>query len=333
MGDADRAVSAQEWGADMLYGCEPSAAPPTENIAAAADADFTESRSDDKRADAVAIHATEGVPADTEPDEPADVNAGAKKTALVLGAGLVAAVAAIVAALVLSSDAPAAPARPAPAAVASAVPVPTTAAAPQPDSEQAIPFTASANCPAGSTSAQALTDTASDSAWVCVRGAPGAAVDGQVLHIDMGRSYLLTAVAVTPGWVAKTPGGNDEWLQHRVVTRLQYIFNDDDRTIFTQDTGNTHGPVTAPLSKKVLASRVTVIVLQTSRPPASPLPSTDPTPGQPGFIDSVLGAGDGPVIPDATQTAAPDPMGTPSSDPVDATFAISSLKLFGHQPN
>ena len=84
-------------------------------------------------------------------------------------------------------------------------------------------------------------------------------------------------MSVTPGWVAKTPGGKDEWLQHRVVTRLQYIFNDDDRTIFTQDTANAHGPVTTPLPRKVLASRVTVVVLQTSRPPASPpLPRPQP---------------------------------------------------------
>ena len=72
--------------------------------------------------------------------------------------------------------------------------------------------------------------------------------------------------------MAKTPGGKDEWLQHRVVSRVQYIFNDTDRTVLTQDTGNAHGPVTTPLPHKVLASRVTVVILQTARPPASPLP-------------------------------------------------------------
>jgi hypothetical protein len=167
-----------------------------------------------------------------------------------------------------------------------------------------------------------------------VRGAPGGRVDGQVLHIDLGRSYLLTAVSVTPGWVAKTPGGKDEWLQHRVVARLQYIFNDDDRTIFTQDTANTHGPVITPLPRKVLASRVTVIVLQTSRPPASPLPFTDPSAAaQPGFLDSVLGAGNGPAAPEATATSQPDPLSPTDSDPVDATFAVAEMKFFGHQPN
>lgn len=154
-----------------------------------------------------------------------------------------------------------------------------------------------------------------------MRGGEGAAVDGQVLHIDFGRSYVVSAVSVTPGWVAKTPGGKDEWLQHRVVTRLQYVFDDTDRTIVTQDTANTRGPVTMPLPAKVLASRVTVIVLQTSRPPADPLPTTiAPQPGSP--LDSVLGA-----------SADPAPPSEADSDPVDATFAMSALKFLGHQPN
>ncbi len=161
-------------------------------------------------------------PGDAQPGDEAedpDTNAGAKKTALVLGVGLVVAVVAIFAGLTVFSRHDPAARQDAPRARVAAQPTaaPASSAAP-PDSDQAVAFTASANCPAGSTSAQALTDTASDSAWVCVRGAPGGQVDGQVLHIDLGRSYLLTAVAITPGWVAKTPGGKDEWLAHRVVT-------------------------------------------------------------------------------------------------------------------
>jgi hypothetical protein len=168
---------------------------------------------------------------------------------------------------------------------------------------------------------------------VCVRGSSDAFVDGQVLRIDFGRSQVISAVSVTPGWVAKTPGGKDEWLQHRVVTRLQYIFNDTDRTVFTQETGSAHGPVTTPLPHKVLASRATVVILQTARPPASPIPSEEPAPGAaPGFGDSVLGAGGAPLPADATSSADPLPL-TPGSDPVDATFAVSALKFLGHKPN
>lgn len=273
LGDAE-----DDWAADRLYGSEPSAAPPTETLVA-------------------------------DVGEQSDVNAGARKTAMVLGAALLGAAAVTVAALVRFGDtAPAQTARPTPAVAVAAAPAPTPTAT-SADQDQAVPYTASANCPAGSTSAQALTDTSSDSAWVCVRGAEGATVDGQVLHVDLGRSYVLAAVSITPGWVAKTPGGKDEWLAHRIVTRLQYNFDDTDRTVLTQDTANTHGPVTTALPHKVLASRVTVVILQTARPPASPLP------------------------PDATASADPVPPGEQDSDPVDATFAVSALKFLGHEPN
>jgi len=262
-----------------------------------------------------------------------DTNAGAKKAAFALAGALLVAIVLIVGSLtVFRRPDPPAPPNPLPPSITAQAS--TTPALPPGDGDQAVPFTASANCPAGSTPAQALTDTSSDSAWVCVRGASGGQVDGQVLHIDLGHSYLLTAVSVTPGWVAKTPGGKDEWLAHRVVTRLQYDFNDDERTILTQDTANTHGQVTTPLAHRVLASRVTVIILQTSRPPASPPQPVDPTATTPpGFIDSVLGNANGPLPADTSQTSAsaPEP-GQDSSDPVDATFAVAAMKFLGHEP-
>jgi hypothetical protein len=303
-------VSTEEWLAEV-FGPEPSAAPPTQ----AADTANTDVRNLDTEAN-VAPSRDESAP---------DVNAGAKRVAWVLGAVVAVALAVIVAALVMFGESSSPTSQRQPSVSVAAPSVATAASVGAPDQDQAIRYTANANCPAGSTSAQELTDTASDSAWVCVRGG----VDGQVLHVDLGKSYVLTAVSVTPGWIAKTPGGKDEWQQHRTVTRLQYIFDDTDRTIVTQDTGNTHGPVTLPL-RRVLASRVTVIVLQTSRPPADPVPTPAAGPG--GFLDSVLGAGGGPLPPDSTQTAEPALL-EQASDPVDATFAISELKFMGHQPN
>jgi hypothetical protein len=312
----------ENWAADALYGSEPSAAPATVTLVA----NEPERRS---VPDDAAVELDSGC-APATVDEPPDVNAGAKKTAIVLGGTLLCAVAVIVAAMATFGDSAPAPTRAVPSVVVSATQVPTPTAIAV-DRDQAVPYTASANCPPGSTSAQALTDTSSDSAWVCVRGSNGATVDGQVLRVDLGRSYVLAAVSVTPGWVAKTPGGKDEWLQHRVVTRVQYVFNDTDRTIFTQDTGNAHGPVTTALPHKVLASRVTVVILQTARPPTSPMPSAT-EPAAPGFGDSVLGPDGAPLLPDATASADPDPLGQ-SADPVDATFAMATLKFLGHEPN
>jgi hypothetical protein len=341
-GSAD--IAEHEWVAGYLYREEPRLAPPTTPVDAGAPdtlpddvAGESEPAGDNENADADADHGGDGdvTDLDAAPDRAAeDVNAGAKRTAVALGMVLVLAICAIVGTLmVFGHDAAptAAPTEDQPARVGPS-PAPLSLA-PAADQDQAIAFTASANCPPGSTAAQALTETDRDSAWVCVRGAAGAQVDGQVLHIDFGRAYQVSAVAVTPGWVAKTSGGQEEWLQHRVVSQLQYVFNDDDRTIVTQSTGDTHGPVTMALPHKVLASRVTVIVLQTVRPPTTPAPSIGP-PGmpQPGFLDSVLGTGGAPPPTDATETTDPAPSGEPGADPVDATFAISEMKFFGYQP-
>jgi hypothetical protein len=341
--------AAEDWVIDRLYHEEPLPASPAPHLldSGGADQRVDETGGADcvggERAGVADVPA--GGDSDVagrggDDDAPAaDVNAGAKRTAAWLGVGVVAASAAIVGGFVLCSGGfhpspPGAAASPSPAAAVSAAPR-TTAAVAAPD--QAIPFTASApGCKGGSTSAQSLSDTAGDSAWVCVRGTPDEQVDGQVLHIDFtcdatrpasACSYLVNSVSVTPGSVAKTAGGQDDWLAHRVVTRLQYNFYNGDELaeILTQDTGNVHGPVAAAVRHPVLASHVVVITLQTSRPPASPLPTTNPDGAQPqpGSVDPGPGPGETtvPVSPSAV------------SDPVDATFAISALQFFGHQPN
>jgi hypothetical protein len=316
----------EQWSADLFFGEEPQSGVTLGTAARSDDA----CSADEEPTESSASSATEP-PAPTDDLAPDDPNRGAKRAAVGLGAGLVAAAAAIVAALG-SSGAPSAPTDHPPTTthrVPTPAPAPTSAVAEAPEQDQAIAFTASADCPAGSTSAQSLTDAVHDSAWVCVRGTADTAVDGQVLAVDFGTSHVLTAVAVTPGWVAKTTGGRDEWLQHRVVSRLQYDFNDDGRTIVTQDTGAAHGPVTLPLPHPVLASRVTVIVLRTARPPATPPTSADhSTTDASDLLGSVLHDGDAPVTPDIDPTGS----STPDGDPVDATFAISSMQFFGHGP-
>lgn len=326
---SDHLVAEAEWAADILHGAESSSAPPTETRT---DDEIAESASGSAESDA----RTDGVELDPPPRESDahDVNAAAKRTAVVLGAGMVCAIGLVAAMLLTSRDTPPPPPTPsAPPVMAPAPATPTTPVMPL-ESDHVILYTAAATCPAGSTSAQALADTTSDSAWVCVRGSQGATVDGQVLRIDFARSYVFSAVSVTPGWVAKTPAGKDEWLQHRVVSRLQYMFNDTGHTIVTQDTSNTHGPVTTALPAKVMASAVTVVILQTSRPPTSPLPTGEPdTLGIPGFGDSLLGPDGAPLSADATATTDPRTADEQDNDPVDATFAMSELKFLGHEPN
>jgi len=191
--------------------------------------------------------------------------------------------------------------------------------------DRPLPFTASANCPAGSTSAQTLAGADPTNAFVCVRNL----VDGQVIRIDLPKTYVITAISISPGWVGKDSSGTSQWAQHRVVTRVQYVFNDTDRTMVVQDTGNVHGEAVQPV-KRVLASKITVLVLQTSRPPAETT-SPAPTPG----LGPAGGGLFGEPSTNSTSPPAPGPVlglgGQATTDPVDSTFAISNLKIIGHE--
>lgn len=217
-----------------------------------------------------------------------------------------------------------------PAPVTTVAPTPVAAEAAGPD--RPLRFTASSPCPAGSTSAQTLDGTDPTNAFVCVRDG----VDGQVIHLDLSKSYVITAVSLTPGWVGKDSSGVSQWEQHRVVTRVQYAFNDTDHTMITQDTGNVHGEAVQPV-KHVLASKVTVLILQTSRPPAETTAPV-PTPGLDPQGVQLLPPGGGLFSgPSTTPTSLPElaPMpgmgGQTTTDPVDHTFAISRLKIIGHE--
>lgn len=200
-----------------------------------------------------------------------------------------------------------------------------------PNADGPLPFTASSDCPPGSTAAQTVADPNSTTPWVCVRS-----VDGQVLEIDLGRTFVITAVSIVPGAVNKTETGPDQpdpWLQHRVVTRVQWQFNDTDRTVKNQNTGNVRGEAVEPIRPGVLASKITVIIQETSRPPAvAPTgPASPPPPGAgPSILGDILGG---------NQDMAPAPtpvfpgMGADdrSRDPADGTFAVSSIKIIGHK--
>jgi hypothetical protein len=245
--------------------------------------------------------------------------------------------AAVVAALVgavafYSNDAPAT-ARPGgslsePQAVAVAKTPPSAAPSSGPGVDRPLPYTADAqnSCAEGSTPAQTMSGMDPHNAFVCVRGGG----DGQVITIDLGRTYVLTAFSLTPGWVGQDASGVSQWSQHRVVTIVQWTFpNDPSIPPVMQDTKNVHGEAVQPI-KRVLASRIQMLIRYTSRPPADPVATPTPTPG--GGLGSVFG--------DSAPTVAPpvpidSGMGRPSSsdgsDPVDATFAISALKIIGHE--
>lgn len=201
-----------------------------------------------------------------------------------------------------------------------------------------IPFTASApGCLPGSTAAQAVASGDPTQAWVCVRGG----VDGQVLTIELGRTMAVTAIRITPGWVGPDASGADQWLQHRVLTRVSWILTDHGNkpTVVPQHTGNVHGEAPQPMpGQGVLASTITMIVQETSRPPTD-VPPADQGPGAAGpggLLDDVLGAPLGTPPESSTTQLLPGLPGMNGgqgeTDPVDNTFAVSSITVEGHEP-
>lgn len=232
------------------------------------------------------------------------------------GAVLLAVVIALVLAVVFYSGGPAQ----APAERSVADPgavVPSATAAPTtvpPTNDRALPYTADAreSCPdAGSTPAQTMSGSDPHNAFQCVR----AGIDGQFVDFDLSKTHVITGITFTPGWIGKDASGVMQWSQHRVVTLVQFTFNDTENTIVTHDTKNVHGETVVPI-KRVMASKVRMLIRMTSRPPAD-APAT--TSGL---------AGPGPAF------GAPKAFGpaTQNSDPVDSTFAISRLSIIGHEP-
>lgn len=286
-----------------------------------------------------------------------DVNSGAKRALLVFG-GVVSVVGlAIVAAFALVGGSPPPATHTVHHALAPVAPPPVpTTNQPVPNQDQAIPYnatTTSCTPTAGSgqqavaRSPQALSDTASDSAWLCGRGPQESYLDGQILHVQFNCSasapqsacsFETNSLSVTPGSVAKTKGGKDKWDQYRVPRLLQFNFFNGNQLAgepFFLDTHDIHGPVPANLPARILASRVDVLILHTERPPAAPPPpdsgasSDDPGPPS-GVASTVLGQPhSGTNESDANAEPSPDT----ASTAVDATFAMSQLEFFGHAPN
>lgn len=210
-------------------------------------------------------------------------------------------------------------------------PASSTAFAADQNLDGPIPFMASSDCdPAGSTPAQSLANPNGDTPWLCVLHGPG-----QVLTLQLGppgvpQAYVITGVSIIPGDIGpkgRRPTDPDPWLAHRVVTLLQYHFANPGNLFLDQNTFNTRGEVPMAVPH-VLASTVTIIIRQTSRPPTDPTPT--PTGDQPNLAGGILG-GPPPGARPAPGDQQPQHDEGNQSDPSDGTFAISSIKIIGHK--
>lgn len=111
-------------------------------------------------------------------------------------------------------------------------------------------------------------------AWICQR-AHG--IDGAVVNIDLGNTSTISSVSIVPGFNYIAPRGEDEWKRHRVVTKVQWQFDDADRTQLTQDIPPTRTPASIDVPN-VPARHVTMTILQTA--PSDP-GAPQPQPGAP----------------------------------------------------
>ncbi|MCX2931727.1 hypothetical protein ORI20_15705 [Mycobacterium sp. CVI_P3] len=244
-----------------------------------------------------------------------------------VGTAVLATVVTLIAGSVASRDEPAPP--PTPTSHARPPLPPPPPSVPPAAVDGPLRFTATSDCDRlpGSTSAQLLADPQSSVPWICASQIPG-----QVLKIYLDQPYIITAVSIVPGAVNKmnpTDDG-DAWLRHRVVTRLQWQFNDRANTIKSQKTGDVHGEAVEPIPS-TLASEITVIIQETSRPPQVAAPTTTPTsaPGSDGILGPILGSNGPQHDPADEPPLLPGQAERP--DPSDGTFAVSSIQIMGHK--
>lgn len=168
------------------------------------------------------------------------------------------------------------------------------------DEDAQIPIgDVTSRCPAGSTNPKLAFDNQMSTAWVCVRSF---GLDGQVLRVRLQGAYVISSIGIVPGFNAPTSDGKDQWGKHRTVTRVKYSFNDADRTVYNQTTNNVRNEVVTRINPPVLASSVTITILQTAAPTSDPDTSEAPRGG------------------DGARTELDD-------------FAVSSITVNGHRPS
>lgn len=122
---------------------------------------------------------------------------------------------------------------------------------------------AQSHCPPGGTPAMDAF-AGPGKAWSCPRAFK---VDGQVLTIDLGRTYRIESIAIVPGWDAVGSDGVDQWTKYRTASRVSYRFNDANPTTYVQQTMDQRTLVTTKIEPAVTASRIVVTVLASAGDP------------------------------------------------------------------
>lgn len=123
-----------------------------------------------------------------------------------------------------------------------------------------IPASANAQCaPDHSTPAQNAFDPQEDTAWVCERSF---GVDGTVLEMSFTSPVEITKVGLVPGFNFAAPRGEDEWLKHRVVTRVLWRIGDEQ---FVQEI-NPARSIAEMSIPTLVTDKISMTVLSTDMP-------------------------------------------------------------------
>ncbi|MGF6887631.1 hypothetical protein ABIA39_006264 [Nocardia sp. GAS34] len=123
---------------------------------------------------------------------------------------------------------------------------------------------AASHCPPGGTPGMDAF-SGDGKAWSCSRAY---SVDGQVLTIDLGRTFAVDSIGIVPGWDHVGTDGTDEWAKYRTVSRVSYRFNDQDITTYTQQTMDQRMLVVTKMNPSVRASKVILTVLASKGDPS-----------------------------------------------------------------
>lgn len=192
-----------------------------------------------------------------------DLEPGTRKGLKFLAAGLAALVVVGTLRSCVSSDDGAVGTHSRPAATSEPVAPTSTSSAEIPVPESAVgvlaPSGVSARCPDGSTDARLAFSSDKSKAWICKRAL---GIDGAVLEMTFPHPVVVTDVSLVPGFDYIEPSGIDRWVEHRVVTRVQWTIGDQ-RFIQEINPSRAGANIAIP---SVETQRISMTVMQTAAP-------------------------------------------------------------------
>lgn len=119
------------------------------------------------------------------------------------------------------------------------------------------------NCGPGSADPSGAFDNNPSTAWVCIPAPDGSP---PVLHIEFDGRYLVSALAMVPGFDHVDNDGTDRWASHNTAALVDYEFDDPDATRLTQQTNSLRGTVHTPVDPPVAATAMTITVPEVAIP-------------------------------------------------------------------